>query len=94
MLVGVLRSLGVPFKNFISFSELKIQKTLKKKEGKFIGTWLGRNVFLRRYALETRDQIEDFARILKILAGIRHPNIVLMMGFCVEGKKCGYVVSE
>lgn len=89
-----MRSLGVPFKNFIGFTELKIQRKIKKNEGKFLCTWLGRKVFLKRYGLENKEEIEDFARNLKILAGIRHPNIVLMMGFAIEGNKYGYIVSE
>ena len=61
---------------------------------KFKGIWLGRLVVLQRFRLAEKEGLLDFCENLKNLAVIRHPNIVLMMGFSLEGVKNGYIITE
>lgn len=81
----------------IPFSEISnmqsIGKDKKHKTHIFKAEWLGRKVIMTRYNLE-KNRINQFSSDLKNSAHLRHPNLVLMMGFILEGKKFGYIISE
>ena len=44
--------------------------------------------------LMSDEAVEDFINELEILAGLRHPNIVLMLGACIEKDGRMAIVSE
>ena len=87
-----MRTQGITLNNIINFTEIHVKKSLGNH--KFKGTWLGREVLLKKYHIAEKEEMQDFINKLKKLGEIRHPNMVLMMGFSLEGNSDAYIVTE
>eukprot|EP01016_Furgasonia_blochmanni_P008959 TRINITY_DN13705_c0_g1_i4.p1 TRINITY_DN13705_c0_g1~~TRINITY_DN13705_c0_g1_i4.p1 ORF type:complete len:306 (-),score=44.42 TRINITY_DN13705_c0_g1_i4:372-1289(-) len=78
----------------IDFKELEFEK--KIGEGGYgevyLGVWLGQEVAIKQYGKKTRarhtKKTLDFMKEVNVLSNLRHPNIVLYMGVCVNFTKC------
>eukprot|EP01016_Furgasonia_blochmanni_P029901 TRINITY_DN3127_c0_g1_i1.p1 TRINITY_DN3127_c0_g1~~TRINITY_DN3127_c0_g1_i1.p1 ORF type:complete len:881 (+),score=200.72 TRINITY_DN3127_c0_g1_i1:144-2786(+) len=78
----------------IKYEELEFEK--KVGEGGYgevyKGVWLGQEVAIKQYGKRhTRHhtkKTEDFMKEVNVLSNLRHPNIVLYMGVCVNYTKC------
>lgn len=61
----------------------------------FAGEYKGTDIAVKKLKNQhmTKQQLSDFSKEAKVMAGLRNPNIVLFMGVCVDpGKLC--IVSE
>lgn len=64
------------------------------------GRWLGQDVAIKYYGkrrthgkLRYRLQTADFLKEVEVISNLRHPNIVLYMGFCYR-KFNYYLITE
>lgn len=71
----------------------EIQTGFREDRGRLVGNWHGGSVLLQRFGVKDREELKEFAREVRNKQKIRHPNIALMMGFCIE-KESGYIVEE
>ena len=62
----------------------------------FKGMWLGNTVAIKNYGKGTKAQAkveEDFLKEVDVICKLRHPNILLFMGVCID-KTGGYLITK
>ena len=81
----------------IKKKRLKIKRLLS--EGGFgkvyLGTYIGQKVAIKVYKKlkDKKYHIESFLKEVEILSNLRHPNILLYMGICVDKENC-FMIAE
>lgn len=66
-----------------------IQTNNNNEKQKHRGRWRGLDVGVKKLFVVEGDSIESFVREVKLMAKLRHPNIVILIGMCLEsGKEC------
>lgn len=84
---------GIGSNFLIAYKELEMLK--KVGEGGygdvFLGKWLGQEVAIKQYGKNSKfrntKKIADFIKEVEVISNLRHPNIVLYMGVCINYSK-------
>lgn len=83
----------------VNFKELDIkQKVGQGGYGEvFRASWLGQEVAVKEYGTNYkrlhRRKVADFIKEVEVISNLRHPNIVLYMGVCINPPKL-YMITE
>ena len=88
-----LKENGIEKNCLIDFNELEIlEKIGKGSYGQvYKGRWLGQEVAIKDYGKKAsslkQKRIVNFLKEVEIMTYLRHPNIVLFMGVCINDSK-------
>jgi tRNA A-37 threonylcarbamoyl transferase component Bud32 len=86
LLETALRETGVPV---IASSELACAEVISRGSSCTVirATWRGLNVAVKQFKLEYRNgpkEVLKFVAELRVLAQVRHPSLLLLMGICID----------
>ena len=73
----------------IPSSDLKFQEVINRGSScvVFKGMWRGTLVAIKQFKLEystSNKELEKFIKEMNVLAKVRHPNLILLMGVCID----------
>ena len=93
IIMKTFREAGIGSNFLIAYKELEMIK--KIGEGGYgdvyLGKWLGQEVAIKQYGKNSRlrntKKIADFIKEVEVISNLRHPNIVLYMGVCIDYSK-------
>ena len=94
-----MRDLGIGLNFLIDYKELEFME--KVGEGAYgevyLGKWLGQEVAIKEYGKNYsrfhKKKVADFIKEVEVISNLRHPNIVLYMGVCINFSKY-FMITE
>ena len=57
------------------------------------GKWCGLEVAIKKLFVVEGDNLENFIHELKLMSKLRHPNIVILIGMCIESGKESFIMD-
>jgi hypothetical protein len=86
MLEQAVSSSGIPV---IKGTDMTFGEVINRGSSCFVikGKWRGTEVAIKQFRIEYRNSAKEmgkFIKELKVLASVRHPNLLMLMGLCVD----------